>query len=221
MTRSGSLNADESIKIGVDFDNTIVCYGDLFHSVAVERSLIPPNLPTTRVHVRDYLKGTGRDDAWTELQGYVYGVAISRAAPFPGVRDFFRECRSAGIAISVISHKTRFPVRGRRVDLHAAASEWLRRHRLYDADVSDSPVDAVLFAETRREKLTRIAASGVTHFVDDLSAVLADPAFPGGVRRILFDPERRQPPLPAGTICVGAWDEMGQLFPVAGGRHHG
>ena len=34
--------------LGVDFDNTIVRYDELFHSVAVERGLIPATLPARK-----------------------------------------------------------------------------------------------------------------------------------------------------------------------------
>ena len=33
------------MRIGVDFDNTIVCYDTLFHRLAVEEGLIPPDIP--------------------------------------------------------------------------------------------------------------------------------------------------------------------------------
>ena len=33
------------VKIGIDFDNTIVIYDDLFHKIASEENLIPINFP--------------------------------------------------------------------------------------------------------------------------------------------------------------------------------
>ena len=81
------------MRIGIDFDNTIVCFDTLFHRAAVEKSLIPADLPLSKTSVRDYLRREGREEAWTELQGYVYGVKIHDAAPFPGVLEFFARCR--------------------------------------------------------------------------------------------------------------------------------
>ena len=43
-------------KIGIDFDNTIVFYDDLFHKIATEEKLIPSNFPTSKVLIRDYLR---------------------------------------------------------------------------------------------------------------------------------------------------------------------
>ena len=61
------------MKIGVDFDNTIVSYDKVFHKVALEQSLIKSNLNISKIAVRDYLREQGQNNIWTELQGYVYG----------------------------------------------------------------------------------------------------------------------------------------------------
>jgi len=44
------------MHIGIDFDNTIVCYDQIFHEAAVERDLIQPNLPASKQVVRDALR---------------------------------------------------------------------------------------------------------------------------------------------------------------------
>ncbi|SVB15737.1 uncharacterized protein METZ01_LOCUS168591, partial [marine metagenome] len=41
--------------------------------VALEQSLIKSNLNVSKIAVRDYLRDKGRNNIWTELQGYVYG----------------------------------------------------------------------------------------------------------------------------------------------------
>ncbi len=107
--------------IGVDFDNTIVCYDGLFHKLAVEQGLVPANLPPAKNAVRDYLRQTGQEDRWTELQGYAYGPGMKQAQLFPGVLEFFDRCRQAGVEVFIISHRTRYPFLGERHDLHQAA----------------------------------------------------------------------------------------------------
>ena len=69
--------------LGIDFDNTIVRYDELFHGVAVERGLIPASLPVRKNDVRDFLRQQDRERDWTELQGYVYGPRMAGARPFP------------------------------------------------------------------------------------------------------------------------------------------
>ena len=193
--------------IGVDFDNTIVCYDTLFHQLALERSLIPRSLPADKETVRDHLRQQGREEAWTELQGHAYGRRIRDAAPFPGVEEFFSACRVNGVAVCVVSHKTRQPVRGPSTDLHQAARDWLDVRGFFNRDGIALPVDRVFFEETQQGKLRRIADEKCTHFIDDLAEFLDQPEFPDGVERFLFDPWNRY----AGKVpfrCASTWTKL-------------
>ena len=42
--------------LGIDFDNTLVNYDNLFHKVAVEKGLIKYSLPANKIAIRDYLR---------------------------------------------------------------------------------------------------------------------------------------------------------------------
>lgn len=190
------------MRLGLDFDNTLVCYDPVFPAVALERGLIPADLPATKDAVRDYLRRVGREDDWTELQGYVYGPRMSEAQPFPGALEFLRRCREEGVPVWIISHKTRYPFRGPQYDLHAAARQWMAER--------DLPADHVFLELTKQEKLARLGEVRCTHFVDDLPEFLAEPDFPAGVCRVLFDPhgqhqaERRFP-------RAASWAEVWEL----------
>lgn len=176
------------MKIGVDFDNTIVCFDDLFYKAALEKKLIPADTPTSKEKVRDYLRSIDQEPAWTELQGYVYGVMIRQAPAFPGALDFFKACRDKSISISIVSHKTRTPFLGEPHDLHKAALDWLRARGFFgEAGLPESQVYLEL---TKRAKLERIGALGCTHFIDDLPEFLEEAAFPKAAERILFDPNK-------------------------------
>ena len=176
---------------GIDFDNTIVCYDRIFHRVAVERELIPLELTRTKDAVRDYLRSAGREDKWTEIQGYVYGVRMSEAEEFDGVGAFFCRCRELGAPVRIISHKTKRPYRGPACDLHEAALGWLKAHGAFDEHGWGLDSGDVFLELSKEEKLQRIGACGCTHFIDDLPEFLAEPAFPLETRKILFDPNDR------------------------------
>jgi hypothetical protein len=197
--------------IGVDFDNTIVRYDDVFGRVALDLGLVPPAAATSKTAVRDHLRAIGQEDRWTELQGAIYGPRMSDAALFPGVAEFFAACRAAGAPVAIVSHRTRFPYLGERHDLHAAAREFLARHGFHDEAGIGLPRDRVFFEETKQGKLARIAALGCRTFVDDLPELLGDPAFPAGVRRILFDPGSLHAP-PAGVAAAASWFEVARLL---------
>ena len=172
--------------IGVDFDNTIVCYDELFHREAVLRDLIPPETPRIKGAVRNCLRQTKRERSWTELQGHVYGTVIDDAPPFPGVIDFFTECKQRDIDLCIISHRSRTPYLGEDIDLHLAANRWLQKQN----------IELDIFLEVTKEaKFQRIARQRCNYFIDDLAEFLLDEQFPLGVERILFDPHISQPSL--------------------------
>jgi hypothetical protein len=176
------------VKIGIDFDNTVVSYDGVFHRAAVEQGLIPEALATHKDSVRDYLRRAGREDEWTLLQGYVYGLRMDLARPYPGIREFLARAAECGAQTVLISHKTRHPYRGPAHDLHAAARGFLAEQAI----VGDAPGalswDRVIFEETLIGKLRAIASTCCTQFVDDLPEFLGHPDFPEGVGRVLFDP---------------------------------
>jgi hypothetical protein len=61
-----------SLIIGIDFDNTIVLYEDLFHRCALEEGLIRPETPKDKKAIRDEIRQLPQGEArWTILQGVV------------------------------------------------------------------------------------------------------------------------------------------------------
>ena len=175
------------MRIGLDFDNTIANYDGVFHAAAVERGLVPVDLDTGKNAVRDYLNGSGRKDAFTELQGYVYGARMDLVAPYPGVADFVATARRAGHTLYVVSHKTRQPILGPAYDLHEAARRFLEASGFF-GDAMIAPEHAC-FELTKEDKVARAAALDLEVFVDDLPEILTMTGFPAGMRRILFDPQ--------------------------------
>ena len=179
------MTAAAALRLGIDFDNTIICYDAVFRDEAIKQGLIPPEISGGKGGIRDYLRGQGQEDLWTELQGHVYGKAIVKAEPFPGSRDFLRAMKAAGAALFLISHKTRQPYRGPAYDLHAAAWKWLEDQGFFEDCLSPGEV---FFELTKADKLSRIGRLALSHFIDDLPEFLTEPGFPAGVQPILFDP---------------------------------
>lgn len=176
------------MRIGIDFDNTIVSYDALFHKVAREQNLVPAATPANKLAVRDHLRGAGQEDRWTEMQGYVYGARMDEAIAYPGVIDFIERLTSTGHEVSIVSHKTRHPFMGPQYDLHAAARTWIDNH-LIKADKKLLPAERIHFELTKQQKLARIAACQCDAFLDDLPEILLAEEFPSTTERWLFDPE--------------------------------
>ena len=196
--------------IGIDFDNTIVSYDTLFHKVAREQGAVPDTTPQNKVAVRDHLRTIGKEDVWTEMQGYVYGARMDEAEAYSGVIDFFHWARASGVSLCIVSHKTLHPFIGPKYDLHQAARGWIETHLVDEQGPLIAP-ERVFFELTKEAKWHRIGVTGCTSFIDDLPEILLAGAFPGQVQRILFDPESHHPSN-GGLMRFGDWRGIRQHF---------
>lgn len=196
--------------LGVDFDNTIVCYDQVFHDVALDLGLIEPQVGRSKGQVRDWLRAQGREEDWIELQGLVYGARLGQAPPFPGVLEFLGRCRRQGVELRVISHKTCRPFKGPDYDLHQAALDWLEAQGFFAPQGLGLGRAQVCLELTKQDKLSRIGQEGCTHFIDDLPEFLAEPSFPAATRRLWFNPRGGQPQAPWPQFA--AWEQAGALL---------
>lgn len=194
------------MRIGVDFDNTIVCYDRIFHQVALEQKLIPAELPASKELVRNHLRQNGHEELWIAMQGAVYGPRLLEADPFPGVLEFFAMCKKLGISVRIISHRTKHPFRGPQHDLHQAARDWLKARDHLGLSPSQ-----IHFELTKPEKIARIRSEACTHFIDDLPEFLKEPGFPSDVAKILFDPNLNHDSY-TDIARVSSWEEIAQTL---------
>jgi len=186
--------------IGLDFDNTLVDYTTAFREEAAALGLSLPGASKTQVRDTLRLQPDG-ELQWQKLQARVYGPAIERAEIMPGALAFLDACHARDIDLSIVSHKTQYAAQDPDgVDLREAATAWLRRNGIR------IPTKNVFFEDTRRQKLRRIGALRCTHFIDDLTEVLADPAFPPLTQRLWFVTagETSVPPID----MAGDWAEI-------------
>jgi hypothetical protein len=204
------------LRIGIDFDNTIITYDDVFRAAAEAGGLIAPGFSGNKQAVRDAIRLLPDGElAWQRLQGQVYGKGIGGAAVVNGVTTFLRRCRAEGCTVAVVSHKTEYGhFDPDRVNLRKAALDWMAGQGLLGGDHGLVLAD-IYFESTRAEKLSRIAALALTHFIDDLEEVLSDPAFPPDVERILFADGAE--PSSSSYISCSTWRDIErQVFGGAG-----
>ena len=174
--------------IGLDFDNTIVSYDSLFHKVSVEQNLINETFEVNKIKIRDYLRSVNKEEAWTEMQGYVYGKRMEEAEPFPYIKDFFLNVIDLGHKIFIISHKTKYPFLGAKYDLHEAAKNWIKKNLVIDV-ISEFTIQNCYFEPTKDDKVKKIKEMNCDFYVDDLPEILENKYFPENCNKILFDPE--------------------------------
>ncbi len=196
------------VRIGIDFDNTIICYDKVFAAVARQRGLVPEGWAGLKTELRDFLRSRpGGELAWQGLQGFVYGKGIGGAEIYPGVREFLASCRKAGANVYIVSHKTQFGHQDPdHTDLREAARGWLRRAGLIDAADAAVAAGNVYFEDTMAAKVERLASLDLDIFIDDLVDVFEQPHFPKATRSILFTQAR--PPHPAHCEPRATWADI-------------
>lgn len=205
---STRIGLEPGSVIGVDFDNTIISYDALIANVARRCGLVDERVPSNKKAIRDAIRRSSPegDLAWQRVQAEVYGPAIGEAVPFDGVGRFFQQCRDHGIEVHIVSHKTQFASWDETgTDLRLAAMGRLTSLGAFDPKGFALLEENVWFAETREEKLGRIRLLMCSVFIDDLIEVFLDPAFPEGVRRLLFAP-KGQAGMIAGIELFPTWD---------------
>lgn len=191
------------MRIGFDFDNTIVNYDTIFYTVAQERGLIPKQMPINKLAIRDHLRSINQESIWTEMQGYVYGARMHEAQSYPDAITVMKRLKDAGYTLMIISHKTKYPYLGYAYDLHDVAHRWIKKHLCVNEERLILE-ENVFFELTKDEKLARIKTLGCDIFMDDLPEILLASQFPQKTIRYLFDPEKQYQHFPQIQI-VSSW----------------
>ncbi len=199
--------------LGVDLDNTIAGYGPLMHGMASDWGLVDSDCPQTKDAVRDVLRRRIDGElCWRRLQAAAYGARMPAATLMPGVGDLFLTCKSRGIPVHIVSHKTEYSNLGESdVNLRVAALAWLESQGFFASDGFALQRSHVSFHDTRAEKIERIRTLKITHFIDDLEELFQEPGFPPGVTRILFAPQGRPSPRRA-IRSFASWEEITQYL---------
>jgi len=198
----------ERVHIGVDLDNTLIDYSEVFGVVAQQMELLRAREARggkEAVKVR-LIEQDPSERLWMRLQGQVYGSHLGKARLCAGASEFLMFARERGVRVSIVSHKTRHghfdPA---QVDLWDAARGWLRENGFFDPDRFALIEADVHFEATREAKIARIAGIDCHIFIDDLEDVLRHPAFPKHVERILYAADRAAAP---GLVRCGSWGEI-------------
>ncbi|ACS78628.1 hypothetical protein [Maridesulfovibrio salexigens] len=177
--------------IGIDLDNTIIRYDNSLYGIAVERGFIPKDTPRIKRVIRDKVRSAYGDIEWQKLQIAIYGTHMSRAELMPGVWNFLEGLKEREIKFQIISHKTRYPNYGEsKVDLRAAAIEFLRQHNFFSESGLGLTADDVFFLPTRADKIATINRLQCFLFIDDLKELYLEPDFPQQTAKILLSSEQ-------------------------------
>lgn len=176
-------NALKGMRIGIDFDNTIADYQDVFAKVAVALDILPSGFQGNKGAVKEACLEIYGEQAWMRVQGRVYGEYMPLAKVYEGALSFFSECISQDADLVIVSHKTKFGhFDPNNVNLRDAARQWINEKGINKF----IPQEKTYFHETRLEKIQKISDLKCDVFIDDLPEVLSDKEFPDRAVKILF-----------------------------------
>ena len=86
--------------IGLDFDNTLACYDNVFSDEAKKKGLVSNHWEGNKKDLKNELISLNNDPyIWQTIQGQVYGPSMHKAILFPGVSRFLLRCKLQGHAI--------------------------------------------------------------------------------------------------------------------------
>ncbi|SVD61253.1 uncharacterized protein METZ01_LOCUS414107, partial [marine metagenome] len=178
------------MNIGIDFDNTIARYDNLFKEIALLEGFIDKGWTGSgKRELRNYLLELPDGKiTWMKLQGLIYGKYMYRAELMPGVANFLLQCKLRNYPVFIVSHKTEFGHFDlEKIPLRKEAMKWMQIKRFFDSQNFGINKDNIHFANTREEKVDKIAQMNCTFFIDDLPEVFTEPLFPNKTIKILFD----------------------------------
>jgi hypothetical protein len=198
-----------NVLVGVDFDNTVVSYDDVFHEIAVREGLLPSSVGKSKREIREQLRRLPDGESqWQQLQAKVYGPHMSRATLIDGVPSFLESCKRRGCAVYIVSHKTEFAKYDEtETNLRTTAMIWMKDNGFFQPNGLGLSPDNVFFEDTRRDKLERIRKLGCTHFVDDLEETFLERSFPAGVQKILYSPQFSASAV-NGVTVANTWNDV-------------
>ena len=174
--------------IGFDFDNTIISYEKLFKKIAFKKKLVPKNIKTNKNAIKKYLIKKNKEKEWTILQGEVYGRYIMEAKIYIGVKKIMNTLSKNKIKFYIISHKTKFPYLGKKINLHMSAKKWINKNILRNNNSIKLSIKDIFFENSIKKKISRINKLKCDIYVDDLPKILK--LLPKHVMKILFTPNQ-------------------------------
>ena len=175
------------MKVGFDFDNTLINYYGVFFEVAYSKGLIPLNIKKDKNSVKDYLNKNSQGELFTEIQGLVYGKEILRSCPSKniliGLNDLLKKEKKANLFI--VSHKTKYPFIGEKIDLREAANRWIKKNLKLNEKLIFSQKN-IFYESTIEEKIKRINYLKCDYYFDDLPIIIEN--LPSHIKGFLYDP---------------------------------
>ena len=196
-------------KIGIDLDNTIICYDKAFQLAAERFGLVDKNVALSKESLRDQIRQKENGEKqWQKLQGYVYGKGIINAEIFPGLYRFLWRCYQNNVEVEIVSHKTKYGHFDKsKTPLRNASNNFLSDKNLINGNIQ--LIKKITYTDNRIDKLDYIRHGNFDWFIDDLIEVI-DFVLVKDQKSILFFPDNKINKPYENT--ANSWEEIENLL---------
>jgi len=195
------------LNIGIDFDNTIADYNNVFAPIAKKLGFLNKSFNGGKSAVSRAIKSQPNGEKkWQTLQGQVYGKYLWMANLMPGADTFLKTCKNNNVNISIVSHKTKFGHYDiSKTNLHDVAVAWMENKEFFTERGFKIKPRNIIFAKTQAEKIFYIKNNKFTYFIDDLPEVLDEVNLSPHIKTFLFAKNRLQ------NISSKNWMEINEI----------
>ena len=108
---------------------------------------------------------------------------------YKGVLETISYLSKKNCKIKIISHKTKFPYMGEKINLRSSAMKWIKKNLFQNSNFKINQKD-IFFEDTIESKIKKIKDEECDIYIDDLPEVLN--LLPSNIKKILFSPNNDQ-----------------------------
>lgn len=195
-------------KIGIDLDNTIIDYDQLFYKEAFKKRLIPKKMDRNRIKIRNYIKKKSVTK-WKQLQSNIYSTYLDKAILRKGFIKFIIHLTKRGFNFCIISHKTKYPYIGKKINLHNLSKKWIENNINKKLKKYDCEIKKIFFETTEKKKIKKIINEKCDYFIDDLPSILI--SLPKNFKKILIDPQKNYNKK-SNFLVLNEWKNISKIF---------
>ena len=127
----------------------------------------------------------GKQKEFTTIQGLVYGKEIFRAKPAKNILEILKYLKKLNYDLYVVSHKTKYPYQGEKINLRESANKWIEKFLRIDNEIIFN-FENIFYEDTIEKKVERVKKLDISFFVDDLISIINLIKLP--TIGILYDP---------------------------------
>ena len=162
------------MRIGIDFDNTIAIYDNIFLSFLKKFNFDNAINTNPKEQLKNILfKSPNGLNQWNKIQGEVYGKKVQKAKLAIGFSNFIKLSNHFKSEIFIVSHKTKYGhLDQSKVNLRERAILWMNKNSFFDVNEFALKKSNIFFCSTRKEKISKIKSLKLNFFIDDLYVVL-------------------------------------------------